>query len=92
MTIKERDEILKIYNQKKEEASRLEKEISELRGIIVEQIGSGKFGDFVVLVSDSQRESFSLGEAKNSLSMSVLEKISAFIKTSTFKMVKVVKI
>lgn len=83
--------ILTEYEEQKALVALAEKRIIELRDQIL-QIGSGQHGGFVVLITDQTRESFSLKEAKATLTESVWMKIAPFVKTTAFKNLKVARI
>lgn len=73
-----------------EQNRKIEKELTELKDIL-KQKGSGRYGDYIVAVEDRERESFTLKEAKESLTEAVWNKIKDFVKVTAYQQVKVVK-
>lgn len=89
MTIDEKHKILNEFEKTKKLVADAERHIADLREKILRDIGSGKHGAFVVLISEQERESFNLKEAKSEATPAFLEKIMAFVKRVTYQTVKV---
>lgn len=89
MNQNEKIKVLAEYKELKELISNAEKRAKELRDIAIEQIGSGEVGDYVVIIEDAERETFSLKDAKAHVTPSVWEKISAFVKVTSYQTLKV---
>lgn len=91
MNTNERDQILTEHQELKQLIATAEKRLAEIREPIM-KMGNGKHGNWIVLISEQERESFSLKDAKANVTPSVWEKISAFVKNTTYRTLKVEKI
>ena len=73
------------------ESRKMEKRLKELKEIVKNDIGSGAYGDYIVTIEDRERESFSLKDARASVTKAVWDKIKVFVKVTEFKLVRVVR-
>jgi hypothetical protein len=91
MNIQEKNKILSEFEENKRLIAMAEKRIAELR-VDVLKLGSGKHGDFLVIVADQERESFNLKEARSEGTPGFIEKLKEFIKSTKYQTVKVDRI
>lgn len=88
MTKEQKIVLLSEFSKNKNLIEKAEKRIQELRNQILTDFKSGEYGDFVVLISETERESFNLKDAKEKVPEKYL---TPFIKKTSFKTVKVQK-
>ena len=87
----EKNKLLSEYEENKILMAKAEKRLAELRAEVL-RMGSGKHGEFLVMVQDQERESFSLKEARSEGTPGFIEKLKDFIKSTKYQTVKVERI
>ena len=83
-------ELAKRVYELNEQSKKIEKELSELKEALKAQ-GSGKYGEYVVLIEERERENFKLKDAKASVTEDFWAKIKGFVSVTQYQQVKVVK-
>lgn len=84
MKAEDKKKILEKYVSLNEQLKVLEAELGLLKKIVKEEIREGAPG-YEVTINQMERESFSLKEARENLSKSMLEKIQGFIKKTQYE-------
>ena len=91
MNTTEKNKLLSEYEENKMLMAKAEKRLAELRDEVL-KMGSGKHGDFLVMVQDQERETFSLKEARVKGTPGFVEKLKDFIKSTKYQTVKLERI
>jgi hypothetical protein len=91
MNKEQKIEILTTYHNLMEQKKAIEVKFEELKATIKTDIGSGEFGDFIVIVEDRERQSFDWKKAKSEVTEAVWAKISRFLKITSYEQLKVVQ-
>ncbi len=81
-------ELAKRVYELNEQSKKIDKELCELKEALKAQ-GSGKYGEYVVIVENRERENFKLKDAKASVTEAVWNKIKGFVSVTQYQQVKV---